>query len=287
MSRGDLAMTNNLSIGTINMFSVNANKLNVTHSSPIRHSPPHIHDLCEIYVNLSGNVSFMVEKSLYSIQPGDIIITKPYEYHHCIYNDNSDHMHYWIMFSPDENPDIFDFFLERKRGKNNLIRLPKDISDRFLHLCEKIVTVNPNRSVSTISCFFELLAYIEQGLEKYNVTDINNNIPQNFNSILSHINKNFATIKSINELAANFNVSIVTLERYFKKYLSITPKRYLEDKKLSKACMLLRQNFSVTEACFECGFDDYSHFIAIFKKNFNTTPLKYQKHILNLEDHGI
>ena len=80
---------------------------------------------------------------------------------------------------------------------------------------------------------------------------------------------------------SKLDISITTLERYFKKYLSMTPKRYLEDRKLSQACMLLRQNYSVTDACYESGFDDYSHFIAIFKKNFGITPLKYKKNILN------
>ena len=31
------------------------------------------------------------------------------------------------------------------------------------------------------------------------------------------------------------------------------------------------------------GFDDYSHFIATFKKVFHTTPLKYKKNIANPE----
>ena len=78
-------MTNNLFLNTVSGFAVNANKLNITQDSPARYSPAHIHDLCEIYVNLSGNVSFVVERNLYKILPGDIIITKPYEYHHCVY----------------------------------------------------------------------------------------------------------------------------------------------------------------------------------------------------------
>ena len=57
----------------------------------------------------------------------------------------------------------------------------------------------------------------------------------------------------------------------------MTPKRYLEDKKLQKACILLKEQRKVIEACFESGFSDYSHFISIFKKNFNTTPMKYKK----------
>ena len=272
-------MTNHLSINSVNTFTVNANKLNVTNTSPIRYSAPHIHDMCEIYVNLTGNVSFMVEKNLYTILPGDIIVTKPYEYHHCIYNDESDHLHYWFLFSAKENPRLFQFMLARKRGTNNLIRLPESISKTFLELCERLITTTPDKATALISCFFEILSYIEQGLLEYNVSETNNNLPPNVSDILSYINKNFATIHNINELAAHFEISISTLERYFKKYLAITPRRYLEDKKLSNACMMLRQNFSVTEACFESGFEDYSHFIYIFKKNFKTTPLKYKKNI--------
>jgi len=270
-------MTNNILIGAVNPFSVNINKLNVTKTSPARHSAPHIHDLCEIYVNLTGNVSFIVEKNVYSVQPGDIIITKPYEYHHCIYHDDSDHLHYWMMFSPAENPELFDFFLERERGTDNLIRLPEEILDKFLGLCEKITQINPNHRISTVSVFFEIISYIAKGLARYNVQEANENLPQNVSDILTYVNKNYASIKNINALAATFHISITTLERYFKKHLSMTPKRYLEDKKLSHACMLLRQNYSVTEACFESGFEDYSHFITIFKRNFNTTPLKYKK----------
>lgn len=270
-------MTNDFIINEIKPFSVNVNKLNTTIKSPERYSAPHIHDLCEIYVNLSGNISFIVEKNIYEIRPGDIIITKPYEYHHCIYNDDSDHQHYWFLFSSDENPELFDFFLKRKRGSDNLIRLPKEISDQFLALCEKIINIDPMLRVSTTAIFFEIISHIARGLVKYNVQDVNKNLPKNTKEIIDYINKNFISIKSVNEIAAKFGVSITTLERYFKKHLSMTPKRYLEDKKLSRACLLLRSNHSVTEACFESGFDDYSHFITIFKKNFHTTPLQYKK----------
>ncbi len=247
----------------------------------MRNSTPHIHDLCEIYVNLSGNVSFIVEKNIYNIQPGDIIIVKPYEYHHCIYHDDSDHLHYWIMFSAHENPELFDFLLNKKRGENNLIRLPKNILNKFLELCEKITNINPSYRISTLATFFEITSYIAKGLNQYNINETNQNLPQSLIDILDYINNNFAYIKNINQLSNDLHISVTTLERYFKRYLFTSPKRYLEDRKLSKSCMLLRQNKSVTEACFESGFEDYSHFITIFKRNFNTTPLKYKKNILN------
>lgn len=173
-------MTNNISIGKVNPFSVNINKLNITKASPSRYSPAHIHDLCEIYVNLTGNVSFIVENNIYAIQAGDIVITRPYEYHHCLYN--SDHLHYWFLFSPHENSELFNFFLEAERGTNNLIRLPEDILDEFLGLCDKITRINPSHQISCLYVFFEII-YISNGLAKYNVQDENKNLPQNVKNI--------------------------------------------------------------------------------------------------------
>ena len=59
-------------------------------NSPANIHESHFHDRCEIYINISGDVSYMVENHLYPVSKGDIIITKPFEYHNCIYNNSKD-----------------------------------------------------------------------------------------------------------------------------------------------------------------------------------------------------
>ena len=133
--------------------------------------------------------------------------------------------------------------------------------------------------MSAMATFFEIMSYVEKGMTKYNVQEPGNSLPQSLKNILDYISKNFVTIKTVNQIADHFGLSLSTLERYFKKNLAMTPKRYLEDKKLQNARDLLLQNQSVTYACYESGFDDYSHFITIFKKRFQTTPFQYKKNI--------
>ena len=270
-------MNINFVMGLVNPFFVNVSKMNVTASNAVRKTTPHIHEYCEIYVNVTGNVSFMIEKNLYSVKSGDIIITKPYEYHHCVYHDDSDHLHFWIMFSVDENPELFKFLTEKKLGRRNHIRLSEEKKQKFLAHCENLAKNSPDNRISQMAVFFKILSYIEEGMKKYEVSNKNVSLPKSLKDILDYINKNFASIHTVNEITEKFFISISTLERHFKQYLSMTPKRYLEDKKLQNACLLLRQNASVTDACFESGFDDYSHFITIFKKKFDVTPLKYKK----------
>ncbi len=270
-------MTNDLVIDQINSFHINANKISIKDSSPMRNTSPHIHDTCEIYINISGNVSFMVENSIYAISPGDIIVTKPYEYHHCIYNDESVHNHYWLMFSPYENQELFNFIMTKKRGENNLIRLPKSITKKIMVSCDKIIRSGNENPIMHLSAFFDILSYIEQGLMSYTQPNDNRHIPKELNEVITYVNKNFASISSVNQLTEIFHISHSTLERLFKKYLSMTPRSYLYDKKFSNACRMLRNNSGVTEACFQSGFNDYSNFIQNFKKIYNTTPLKYKK----------
>ena len=278
--KGDDGMNNSFMMESLNPFFVNVSKINVTASNAERKTAPHIHEYCEIYVNLTGNVSFVIEKNIYSVKSGDIIITKPYEYHHCVYHDDSDHLHFWIMFSVNENPELFKFLTEKKSGHRNHIRLSEEKEQKFITHCENLTKNNPENRISQMAIFFKILSYIEEGMEKYKVSNTNISLPKSLKTILDYINKNFASIHSVNEISEKFFISISTLERHFKQYLSMTPKRYLEDKKLQNACLLLRQNASVTDACFESGFDDYSHFITIFKKKFEVTPLKYKKSLM-------
>lgn len=100
----------------------------------------HIHNEYEIYINLSGDVSFAVENSIYPITPGSIIITRPFEYHHCVYHSNKLHKHFWILFSAEGNEYLFDKFYNRKLGENNLLILEKDKTDNLISVCEKLTS---------------------------------------------------------------------------------------------------------------------------------------------------
>lgn len=59
----------------------------------------------------------MVEDQIYSVSAGSVIITRPYEYHHCIYHSNERHRHYLVLFSADNNEKILDIFLTERQVK--------------------------------------------------------------------------------------------------------------------------------------------------------------------------
>lgn len=61
----------------------------------------------------------------------------------------------------------------------------------------------------------------------------------------------------------------------FRAATGITYHAYLNGVRISKACVLLKNNFSVAQAAEKCGFCDSSYFISAFKKIKGITPKQY------------
>lgn len=233
----------------------------------------HIHPECEIYFNLSGDVSFMAGDNVYPISRGSVIVTRPYEYHHCIYRSNAVHRHYWVLFSSEHNEKFLDLFFRRKAGEGNLIVLSPEDTDRLALLFDSFLYNELSPSERYIS-FFEVLKILTSGAKR---TSGKARLSPEVSLALGEINKNFSEPFSLSDLAGSLHLSVNTLERHFKSELGITPREYLLRRRMSSAVSLLADGKSVTEAAQESGFSDCSHFISRFKKQFNTTPAKYKK----------
>lgn len=69
----------------------------------------------------------------------------------------------------------------------------------------------------------------------------------------------------------------------FKKLYGVTPNQWLIEKRLERARYLLKTcGASVTEAAYEVGYENISHFIKSYKRKYDTTPQKDKELILSL-----
>ena len=91
--------------------------------------------------------------------------------------------------------------------------------------------------------------------------------------------KNFRSDRSMTEFAKASGRSLSTFKRDFKKMSELSPERWLTDRRLRAAIELLRRGRRVSDACFDVGFKNVSHFSAIFKKRFGITPGEARKGI--------
>ena len=69
-----------------------------------------------------------------------------------------------------------------------------------------------------------------------------------------------------------FYISKYYMMRLFKQETGYTLGHYISQKRLLLAKELLSSGVSVTQACFDCGFKDYSTFSRAYKQLFDETP---------------
>jgi len=254
-------------------FSVS--HVDIDAESPLNQSESHIHKECEIYLNLSGDVSFEVENRIYPISRGSAIITRPYEYHHCIYRSNRRHEHYWITFSAEKNEDFLRMFFGREKGRDNLIRLDPAQLDELLAVLERLMDNESDPLQLRIDCL--LLFRILHAGRRDGPVGYLEDLPRDVAEALRFMDRHLPEDVDIRAVAAAGNVSINTLERHFKAALGVTPSAMLRKKRLVASMEHLRSSESVTEAALRSGFPDYSNYIQLFRRQFGLTPLQYKK----------
>ena len=199
-------------------------------------------------------------------------VTRPYEYHHCIYRSDEPHKHFCIFLSVDHNEFLYDLFFNRNVGEKNLLNLSWEDSEKLIALCHDIMNA-PNTQFDAYFRFFKLLQY----LHRAEVPDTIQHPYADVIRALTYINDHLSEKISVAVLAQDVNVSVNTLERHFHSMLHITPTEYIRQKRLAKAMELLSQSYNVGETCELCGFADISAFVSQFRKTVGMTPLQYKK----------
>lgn len=98
---------------------------------------------------------------------------------------------------------------------------------------------------------------------------------------VEYIRKNFHTNIQIDDLAKLAFLSVSALERRFKKYLSKTPKQFLNEVRLENARRLLTETQQpIMEIAYKCGFSEHSYFSKQFKALFGILPSQLRKQVI-------
>ncbi len=259
----------------------------------IRTIEMHSHDFCELTVYTEGGKSVFVDNSIY-VSPtyhdngvgGCAFTFRPHEFHAGLHEPDSIHERYVLTFAPDcftafpGGDALLACFFARNAGEHNMIVMPPEETKRGFALLDAILdtaqTDNPAKEAL-------MLAYLIEYLTLLNAHYMNTAaVPEStaagqLRGILSYIDAHLGECLTVRALCTRFGISISTMERMFSGLLKITPKQYIRLRRLEASKQLLRAGASVTEACYEVGFSDVSHYIKDFRRQFGITPLGYRQ----------
>ena len=94
--------------------------------------------------------------------------------------------------------------------------------------------------------------------------------------ILAYINKMICSPINIEELCSKFAISRSSLQTLFKNNLNTSPKKYINDLKLSKSKELIKENkYTISEIAFMLGFNSIHYFSRAFTQHYEISPSEY------------
>ena len=102
--------------------------------------------------------------------------------------------------------------------------------------------------------------------------------PDRNSAIVSFINRNYAEITNINQIAEHFFISKYHLCRVFREAMQISVVDYLNQIRIKNACGFLEAtDKSISEISVRCGYNSSAYFSNTFKKITGRSPAQYRK----------
>jgi AraC-like DNA-binding protein len=137
--------------------------------------------------------------------------------------------------------------------------------DKLIHLLSLLNTIANSREYTVLSD--------EVGSGSINVSD-----PKRINRIYEYVMKHFQEPISIEEASGLINMCPSAFCRYFKKRTRKTFTLFLNEIRIGHACkLLIEEDLSVTEICYQSGFNNISYFNRQFKAIKNITPQLFRQ----------
>ena len=245
-------------------------------------------DECEIYIHVEGESTIYVGDQVIHPEYGTVVTYRRGEVHTNYVTGLRPHERYVLLFHFEELVNLWDgmdqtlqMFTQREMFEKNVVRLPPHEIQRLLSLLEKAVNYadsrEPERETLFYATFLKILALINNGFlhmveqrEKGSYSPI-------VNMALEIVEDQFVELQSVEQLARQLRISNSYLARIFKKQVGTSVYEYIQNMKLAYAVKLLAAGKTVTDACFDSGFNNYSYFIQLFKHKYGITPRRYQK----------
>lgn len=152
--------------------------------------------------------------------------------------------------------------------------LPED-GQKYRALFEQILSCWQGKSTAYQHKSAAILNSIFAELYKDNIKSYSQK--SKIQASVKYIEKNhLKTDFSLDEAAAKSFISPTYFRRLFKSEFGISPKQYVIKRRINYAAsLILTGYYSLQEIAEKCGYTDYKHFSAEFKKLLGVSPSKY------------
>ncbi len=243
------------------------------------HARLHWHDCCEMELVLSGHGIHTINGREYPLRPGDLYLFTPADCHSI--RAETPYEVIGIMFDGERLSDELygEVLALESTVPALLVNLADPVTSVVRGYFETVLREENSQSHRfapqyvnrLLDCILiELLHSLENPRE--------NPSPTFAREAILYLHRHYAEPITLDGMAGRFHLNASYFSSLFRQTTGHTFKSYLVSLRLRNACRLLvNTDLSVTDICFSCGFESYSHFMRTFKAHHQISPLQFRR----------
>ena len=239
----------------------------------------HIHtDYFELTVVSDGDGTVMVNNSPIAVSAGDIVLSLPCDSHEIYSGFDNPLKYFFFAFSLKNSQfkESFENISQHYYAPNNrIIR-----NDNIPVLVGNTITELNNKSIYSdelISMYLQqtLILTIREfnKITNQNTPDFSKNSKALCYYVMNYIDTHIYALKNLNEISQILDYNYSYLSTIFKEHTGYTISEYYNDKKLSAAKSLIKENrLNITQISELLNYSSPFAFSNAFKKKYNYSP---------------
>ncbi|MDR6157696.1 MULTISPECIES: AraC family transcriptional regulator [Chryseobacterium] len=248
----------------------------------------HYHPEVELIFVCKGSGKRQIGSNISYFSDGDLVLIGSNLPHCGLTNENTNNDYEMVIqFKPDflgeniwETPEMQRISALLEKSKAGIVfeeNIKKTVG-------KKIADMHEMSSLNKLLTFLEILDELATTQEyrilnagKYYLqTQVEDN--ERINHIFNYVKDHFKEQISLEEIADLANMKVPSFCRYFKKITNKTFTQFVNEYRITHSLKLLaEQPLSITEVCFESGFNNFSYFNKTFKEYIKKSPSQYRK----------
>lgn len=244
----------------------------------------HYHDFDKITIFIKGKVSYMIEGKSYDLKPYDIVLVHHNDIHRLSVDNRELYERIIVYISPNfmnayktDSYDLSYCFQKAKEAGSDVLRIPSleksALFGSIVRLEKSFLDTGYAADLYRQVLFLEFMIHLNRAAQKNRLEFIDTESHHSKSAeILQYVNDHLSDNLGIDKIAETFFVSKYYMMRQFKQETGYTLGNYISRKRLLLARELITSGVPSTQACFDCGYKDYSTFSRAYKRLFSESP---------------
>lgn len=270
----------------MNEMAGSIEKIYVSHHISQEPTPRSLHKhntSYEMMLFKSGNVDYFINDITYHLNPGDLTLICPGDIHGLFVKDETPYeripVHIgkiYVNHFSTPRTDLFACF--HHSISNRVYHLSDKECQQYEHLALEVLNSILNKEFGydiNITASVSLLLLLVNKICESHTSAEQDISPPIIKQAIQYINSHLTEELSVQMIANSLNISRSRLSHLFRQFTGISLWKYIISRRIQHAQTLLQQGYTITEACYGCGFHDYSHFLKVFTELNGISPGKY------------